>query len=243
MTPVLGAFSRVYCNGFDVGPSLKSGEIARSCDAKETTRLNVTDRTYRPGLGTGQLSAGALFEGDEGEIDEILSAALGASPDSLWCVFPIGENAIGDIGYAMVGIGTKHDISIPVEELVETSAEAQASGGVERIRSLHPMAAETTTGAFTALDNAAATDYGGAVYLQVIGLNGASAVVRVEHSSDNFASDVTTLATFETVTEANIAERIPVTGTIKRYVRARLPSGTFTSITFSVGINRKQSAA
>lgn len=102
---------------------------------------------------------------------------------------------------------------------------------------LHPLAARTTDTNGTAVDNAAGTSNGGAGYVQCTAFSGFSGVVvTIEHSTNN--SVWSTLLTFTTIASAPTAERVAVTGTVNRYVRAVIDVTGSGSITVFVGFKR-----
>jgi hypothetical protein len=83
------------------------------------------------------------------------------------------------------------------------------------------------------------TAYGAQAYLQVTGFTGTSVTVTVQQAPDN--ATWTTLAAFTAVTAAPAWQRVPVTGTVSRYLRA-ITTGTFTSATFAVMADVNQAA-
>jgi hypothetical protein len=127
-------------------------------------------------------------------------------------------------------------VTSPTNGVVAVAVAANASGGAERLKSLHPLAAETALGTSASLDNGASSANGGAAYIEAAAFTGTSVTVIIEHSTDN--TSWSTLATFTAVSAANVSQRVPIVGTINRYTRERRSAGTFTSITHSVGLNR-----
>lgn len=83
------------------------------------------------------------------------------------------------------------------------------------------------------------TAYGAQAYLQVTGFTGTSVTVTVQQAPDN--ATWTTLAAFTAVTAAPAWQRVPVTGTVGRYLRA-ITTGTFSSATFAVMADVNQAA-
>jgi hypothetical protein len=82
--------------------------------------------------------------------------------------------------------------------------------------------------------------YGAQCYLQVTAFTGTSVTVEVEEAPDN--STWSALATFTAVTAAPAWQRVAVTGNVGRYLRV-ITTGTFSSATFAVMINRNQAVA
>jgi hypothetical protein len=80
------------------------------------------------------------------------------------------------------------------------------------------------------------TASGAQCYLQVTGFTGTSVTATVQHSPDN--SSWSTLAAFTAVNAAPAWQRVPVTGTVARYLRV-ITAGTFSSASLAVmaGVN------
>ena len=91
------------------------------------------------------------------------------------------------------------------------------------------------------LDNGASTAFGAQAYLQVTAFTGTSVTVTVQHSADN--SSWSSLMAFTAATAAPYTQRISVSNatTVDRYLRATT-SGTFSSATFAVVVNRNLAA-
>ncbi|MGW8326473.1 hypothetical protein ACWGLE_01055 [Streptomyces sp. NPDC055897] len=93
----------------------------------------------------------------------------------------------------------------------------------------------------TGLDTTASAAFGAQAYLQVTAFTGTDCTVKIQDSADNVTfADVAGLA-FTQITAAPASQRIATgaTATIRRYVRAvTATTGGFTSITFSVALNK-----
>lgn len=89
------------------------------------------------------------------------------------------------------------------------------------------------------VDGGAASSFGAQAYLQVTAFTGTSVTVTVEDSADNATFAAVTGLTFTAVSAAPATQRLATAGTatLRRYVRVS-SSGTFTSATFAVAINR-----
>ncbi len=91
------------------------------------------------------------------------------------------------------------------------------------------------------LDTTASVSFGAQAYLQVSAFTGTDCTVKIQDSADNVSfADVAGLG-FTQVTAGPTSQRIATgpTATIRRYVRAvTVTTGGFTSITFSVVINK-----
>lgn len=226
----------VYVNGRDLGPYFKSASPSLAAQAVESTTFGKNSKTYIAGLKEHKLSLAGFFDGTTSAVDDILQTALGVNSDQLVVVYPVGDTAIGDIGYAMRAKETGYGVTAPVEGLVDVSAEFVGCDDIDRVISLHVMGAETTATSGSSVDNSSGTTDGGAAHLHVTAFSGTSITVKVEHSTDNAAwSD---LITFTAATAAGTSERGTSSGTVNRYVRATW-TGTFSSATFHLAFSRK----
>ena len=239
-----GSKARVYVNGHDLTGYLRSFTSSGSRDSAETTTFGKTAKTYVPGLKDATLSAEGVYDGDPKAVDEVLSTALGQDQESLWTWFPQGDSAIGNVGYGFAAHATSYEVESPVDDVVSVSVEAQSKVGKERVQALHPIKEETANGQGTSLDGGASSTNGGVGYLHVTNLSGTNPTldVTIQHSDDNGASDPwSALITFTQVTQANTAQRIEVSGTVKRYVRVTWAIGGTGSpkATFVAAFGRK----
>lgn len=122
--------------------------------------------------------------------------------------------------------------------------QAQANAyGLEWGTQLTPGPRTDTTGTFgTGVDmGTGSTTFGLQAYLQVLSLTGTSVTVKLQESSDNGVGDAWADVTGGAFTAATGpgAQRIQTAGdqTVERYLRA-VTTGTFTSATFAVMVNR-----
>ena len=85
--------------------------------------------------------------------------------------------------------------------------------------------------------------YGAQAYLQVTGFTGTSVTVAVQDSADGSSYSPVTGLTFTAVTAAPAWQRLATAGsaTVRRYLRVAT-TGTFSSATFAVALNRNLSA-
>lgn len=246
MTFSAGTNAKVYVNGYDLSAFLKGADASANRDMLDATTLGDNDREFVGGLGSATFSADGLFEADATsaatfKIDDVLAAALDLAASVILTHLPYGD-ALGNRGIGMDGDEATYDISSPVEELVSISLEVQSSVGLEPVRVLHPLGAETATANGTAVDNGASSANGGSAYLQVTAhdrtTGNETADIKVQHSAD----DVTyaDLITFTQIASATPqAQRGTASGTVNRYVRAvQTMAGTTPSTTYSLVFSR-----
>lgn len=140
-----------------------------------------------------------------------------------------------------VGFGgvfkAEYDVISQVGNLTKANTKYGFNGSVEQGVIIHPLAARTSDTNGTTVDQSAGTSAGGVGYLQVTAFSGFSGVVvTIEHSTNN--STWATLLTFTTVAAAPTAERVAVSGTVNRYVRAVIDVTGSGSVTAFVGFKR-----
>ena len=211
---------QIMVNGANLSRFLRSIDTSSSIGEHDNTGLDATAQSFLPGLPTATLSAEGFFAGGLRETDAIFSAAFGGA--SIWNWSDFGFTALQ----------TEHSTDSPADGLVAISVSAQSNVARERVLTIAPLAVRAATGNGTAFDNAAATTRGGVGYLQNLSTS-TSLAVRIQHSVDN--SVWVDLLTFTTAVAPG-AQRLAVTGTVNRWVRA---TWTITgSFEFFVGFGR-----
>jgi hypothetical protein len=234
-----GSKARVHFNGYDLSAYLTSVTLSTMIDTAETTTLSATAKSYIVGNRDNTASGEGIFDGEAGNIDVIIQAALGAATAKPFSYLPQGDTVGNE---ALVGIvhQTSYEIQSPVDGVTSLSFEAQSDAGIYPGVVLAPLTARTATANGTSTDNAAATANGFVANLHLTAVSGTlpSATVIVQHSTDN--STWVTLGSFTAATSANTAQSITGTGAVYRYARAQWTiTGTGPSLTFSVALARK----
>lgn len=246
MTVVHGKGTKVYGSGYDLTSFFKKAGVSGEAELPDATTFGNNSKVYGDdGLLDATLKAEGLFAYDELELtldksDEVLAAALNQDP-STWAICFAGD-VMGYPCDLVSAIEGAYEIEADLGDLVQVSAEAQSKVGKEPGRILHPMGQETATGNGTTYDAGAAgmpTAFGGAGYLQVKDVSGGgpSVTVKIQHSAD--ASVWVDLITFAAVTADHGHERVAVTGTVNRYLRAIWTIAASTAPVFHVAFNRK----
>ena len=230
-----GRQASVYQNGYDMSNYLNSVTHSASVDTHETTVFSSTAKTYLVGLVDGSLSAEGLFSSTG--IDSTLNTLVGSTAGSVWSEYP-QSSAVGSYGMGMAALNTAYEITTPVDGVVSLSVEGQSKMGRERIVSLRAKADASTSGTGTSNDNTAASTEGGSGYLHRFDTNSRTATIVVQHSSAG--SSWATLLSFAATTGRN-GQRVPVSGSVKRYVRHSLSLSTNSTaaVNFQVGFYRK----
>jgi len=227
----------VYVNGRNLTAYFTSASPSLTAQAVDSTTMSKSSRTFVPGLKEHRMSLAGFFDGTATvAAAAIFDAVLGAAADSLLVVYPIGESALGDLGYAMRARCVQHDVNAPVEGLVSTSAEFVGDDDVDKAISLHVLGAETSASNSSSVDQTSSSSAGSAAHLHVTEFTGTDITIKVQHSADDAAwAD---LITFTAATAAGTSERSTSSGTVNRYVRT-IWTGTFTTATFNVAFSRK----
>jgi hypothetical protein len=230
--------TKVYVNGYNLTGYLDNISASGAASVAKTTAFSDTSNTYIAGITDATLQAEGFFDGSANAVDQVLQAAL-ASQSVEWTWYLEGD-AVGNYGYGILGVNNAYGVASTEDNACRVSAGAQSSVGLERVLSLHALGVESEsdyTG--TVQDNGASSSGGGSAYLHVTAATtGAAIEVIIEHSSDNFSGDTTTLVSFTNVTDRT-SERVTFSGTVKQYVRAKVTLVGGESITFNIGICRK----
>lgn len=212
---------KVYMNGRNLSGYLSETSTAGEIDKNDVTTFVSTAREYVMGLEDATFSGGGVYDaaGTVG-VDAVFNAAM--QLPATFEHFPAGD-AIGSRGWAGgTAAVTKYEVKTPVDDVNRISFDVQSSTGFEQIISHEPLTASLTGGgtASSTVDNAASSPGGGFGYLQVSALTAGTAVVKIQHSTDN--SSFSDLIVFPnvTATTAGTALRAQVTGTVNRYTRA-----------------------
>ena len=241
MAFVHGKSTVVLFNATDMSPYLKEVSSNQGIDMADVTAFGTTGaKSYLPGLKDGKISASGMFDGSSGAIDSVFQTALGASVGDL-SVFP-DTDAIGKRGFIAECHETSYNLSSPVADVVQASAEFQATGGVDYSVSLQALSAQTVTGNGTSVDNTTSTTNGGSGMLHVTAnTQNSTTIIKIQHSSDNstWADLGSAFTTIPTVTTTS--EKIVVASgtTVNRYLRVVRTIAGAGSITYQTSFARK----
>jgi hypothetical protein len=219
-----------YLNEFSISHTLETGE---------TTTFSSDAKTYIPGLRDGTVQLQGLFDGDARASDEVLQAAFASDAKTVMTVSPL-KSAVGAMAYLVDAHTGSYEVSSPVADVVAAGADVQADGGIERGVLLTTGADVSATGNVTASDAGASSTGGGVGHLHVTANNrDGTVVVKIQDSADNIA--FVDLVTFTTVpATTTTSQRLAVTGTVNRYLRASFTvAGSTGSATVYVAFARR----
>lgn len=235
LAKVHGKNTKVFFNNYDLTEFFDNATLSVNADTADVSTFGSDSKKYIPGLKDATISLEGFYDGSSDKVDEILEAAFGSDGNEI-SVYPEGD-AAGKAGYAMQVIETAYSTTGTIDGATRISAAVQSSGtGAERVISLHALGEEDDDWTSSVLDNGASSSDGGSAYLHVTDATG-TVEVKIQHSSDDFSSDTTDLASFAAVSGAT-SERVSFTGSVKRYVRAVATIGVGESITFQLGFHR-----
>lgn len=234
-----GKNTGVLVGGGNLSAFFNEASASQDVETAETTAFGSSAKTYIIGLKDGTMSVSGMFDGAQGSVDEQIEAVLGAEAASVATIAPEGL-AVGKASYSCAARKTSYEVSSPVGDVVSTSLSIQADGGIDRGVLLAAGAAVTTSGEGAGQDNSASTPNGGVAFLHVTAntRNGAS-TFKVQHSVDGVTyADLVTFTSVPSSTTS--AERVAVTGTVNRYLRAsHAPGGSTGSVTYTMAFARK----
>jgi hypothetical protein len=235
-----GSFSLFLVGGYDLlSAKVKNATIRDAVGLEPSHGLGDSWHEETP---TGEQSAalsqeGAFFEDTAAGFHQGFKDPAAGQVSRVGVVGWEG-NTIGSRFKGFAGLLTAtYEVLAAMAGLTKANATYAISGIVEEGRILADLLARTANWTTTAVDNGASSANGGAGYLEVKAFSGfTGVVVKIRHSADN--SVFADLITFTTVAGAPLAERIPVAGTVNRYL---VSTGTVTgtgSITPMVGFAR-----
>jgi len=235
---------KIYIDGIRGDRFLNSLDPAATVDSAETTPFASSGRkSFIPGNIDATLSAGGLWEGSSSESDQFLNSLVTATSQTVINWFP-NKDTLGNFGYGITADLTGYGQNMPVDGVVNLTADFQASKGRDRVESLRALtttaaAVAGSTVAGTADDNAAATTKGSVGFFQRTDNTTASIAAKVQHSANNSTWD--TLLSFTTITARGGERVVASTGTVKRYTRSHLIiTGTTAKVTSTfVGLTRR----
>lgn len=227
-----GKCAKVYVNGNSLTSYLDTISVPTNADTVEVTTFNDTAKQFVMGLKSATLTGEGFGAGSTAEVDQFLQDAL-STTENVWLWYPATESA-GKPGKALKGYGTEFSIKGSISGAVRVATACQSNVGCEPVTCIKAMATATASSSGAAFDNSAKSTNGGAGYLQVSATNTSDAAITIEHSSDG--SSWATLLSFDIAPTGASAQRIVVTGEVRRYVKASCTLTT--NCTFGVALNR-----
>lgn len=242
MAVVTGVTMRVLINGYDLSGYFRSMGLDNQTSMYDTTVFGSTSKAFIPGLKSGTVDVGGLFEQitTVNAPDNIFAAIEAAATVPLVSVAPAGL-ALGSRVYLLQAHENKHDIGAEIDALISNSASFTDNDGYDFGVSLHDLTPETVlpfTGA--ASDNLASTANGGVGFLHVTAMAGGApnVIVKIRHAAVATYADLVTFVASTGVSSQRIV--IAPGTTVNRNLRVEVAeNGTTTSTTFQCSFARR----
>lgn len=233
MANVPGYSSAVYAAEFNLA-WLTGWTVDLSRDNNDVTVIGGdAARDYQAALGGGTISVNGFWEEGVGNSDAQVNTLLDGTYHPFTAA-PAGGGVIGNRAFLLNVQVTDTPISATPDAMVELGTGRQGSGAAAGGIVLKDHAAETSAGNFTGVDAGALTSLGAVGHLHVTAFDGTDATIKITDSVDEGV--YADLISFTQATDVT-SERVAATGTVNRWTRVEL-TGTFTSITFTVGFAR-----
>lgn len=239
MAFIHGKSATVLFGAYNLSTYLNELGLTKTIETGETTTFSADSKTYVVGLQDGTASLSGLFDGDADAIDAVMQAAIASDNRDVTTLSPAAE-AVGVVGYLVDAHTGTYEISSPVADVVSVTADLQSEAGIERGVLLTDASAISSTSSGTSYDSGASSANGAVAHLHVTANDRDDDIdVKVQHSSDNVSW--VDLGTFTTVSSTSTtSERITITGTVNRYLRADFTvAGSTGSATIHVSIARR----
>ena len=218
-----GKSVNVFIDEYDFSTYFNDMSATSNLEPTETTAFGSSAKTYIAGLRDGTISLSGMFEGTTTGTDVWFEGVMGLTTKQNIIVAPEGHG-LGNVATVANSDDTSYEVSGSVGDLVMTSAEFQASTGVESGLLLSSGASITATTNGTSVDNTASTTDGGVGFFSLpVNTRSGTVDAVIQHSSDN--STFADLVTFTSVNATTLtSERVEVASgtTVNRYLRLKL---------------------
>ena len=218
-----GSTARFLAGGQDLSSATSTVSTPGDADVADVTGFGNTAKVYIAGVKDAKLSASGFLRTDLNDLAWSSSDLHGyeffGAQDNTVCFshYPYGD-AVGSRGKALIGSETAFTVGAPIGDAASYSVEAQSRVGAEPVISHTTGTSYVTAGTAAVVDNAAASTNGAAGYLHGLDLSAGTAVVKLQHSSDNVT--FVDLITFADVPTPRSCQRVTAAGTVRRYTRA-----------------------
>jgi hypothetical protein len=228
----------ILCDGLSLKgliETITDGGVEEIVDTR-----NPLGDTFQSSFDTGMAKTSLDIVGFYDDALLATVAAFGASNGvkRVFC-YAVGGNVVGAPFTGFAGaLQTKYTRVFALQKVHRVNVSFTGSGERDAGRTVHPHVQINATGdtLSTPVDFGSESANGGAAYLEVSELTGATAVdVKVRHSVDNIT--YVDLATFATKTGAG-AQRVALNGTIHRYVVSQHTLTGAGTCTYMTGVAR-----
>ena len=241
-----GKSTALFLNHLNATPYFNSGDFGQSLATADVTVWGNDDKAFIAGIGDATFSASGFFDGDVGKVDRTLFD-LQAAEDSYPATYcPDGGAIVGRNCRLAALLQTEIANSSPISSATTLNLSAQADGGGRFGQVLNGTAqgaSATITGQTVDSGILGGTSNGGVAHIHMtLNTRTAGNSVKVQHSTDG----TVWVDLVEQVVPAGVAVdathpfgqptayRLPIAGTINRYVRALITptagSGNFVAV-------------
>jgi len=191
------------------------------------------------GILAGAIEFTSYFNDAAGQAHPVLSALPTADRIATY----LRGSGIGSPAASLLSLQIGYDPTRAEDGSLTMNSSMQSTGGLplewgEQLTAGVRTDTAATNGA--SFDGTASSSFGGSAYLHVRSVTGTSVTVTLQDSADNSSWANITGGAFTAATTRG-AQRLAITGTVRRYVRA-ITSGTFTNAQFMVAFTRHQTA-
>jgi hypothetical protein len=239
MTKQSGLGDRLFVDGYNLSGDINSIQrVSGGPAALDLTDITQSAFDREGGLRDGGIDFTAYFD----KATNASHLVLGGLPRVNRYATYLRGTGIGSPAASCVGKQINYDGNRGADGSFLLTTNITSDGyGVEWGDQLTAGPRTDTSGTNGAsLDGGAATTNGAQFYLHVTALTGTNVDIKIQDSADNSSWSDLSGAAFTSATAVG-AERIAVTGTVRRYLRV-VSSGTFTSATFVVNGVRNATA-
>ena len=238
-----GLGQRFYAHGYDISGDVGSiTKAASPSGVQDVTAINVSGHERRHTLVDGELSWQGFFNDASSQIHD----ALKATRQTDWILSWLLGTDAGDQVANLVAQQMNYDYTRAADGGITNACQGLSDSGYGLEWALLLTAAGKVTHASaddeTGIDHGAQTTDGGVGFLQHFSGGSGTIEYDLEDSSDSTDGDDGTWANLLAFTDvatpyAATAQRVEVTGTVERWVRAST-NGTFTNAVFHMSFLR-----
>ncbi len=230
--------------GYDVSGDVGAiQKISTSKPSLNATGINSSAKERLQGAADGGIDFSVFFNDAAGQEHVVLKAAA-----AIEYYLYLHGSTLGNVCAMLVGLQTKYDWSRNQDGSLTGSVSGVSKGAIGATKTDYSLewGTQITAGKITHASATSSTGEvtassasGAAAQLQIMSLGSGAPTVLIEHSSDTtngIDGAWATLLTF-TIGAANLAERITVSGTVNKGLRATT-TGVFTNLVFAIGLRR-----
>lgn len=240
MSKRAGKWARVFIEGYNMTTNLNA-ITPTNAGAKVEVGGYTQDMSYLVGRLDGSIVIDGFFSDTSNETHDALKALASGNTTHIVSV-ATGNNAtpaVGDPTFHLNGTQATYTVTPDLNGAVAVNAEYGAKGNPLEFGILLADTTVTGNGNQSSVDNGASSSSGGVGFFHITALSaGDTITILIEDSADDAAWS--TLITCTLDGTALDAERLTVSGTVDRYVRASY-TVTGASISFPIAVGFKRS--